>query len=169
MPDDSPASDARLRDGAAWREEAPRLFRGRGSFGNGAAMRAAPIGAFFAIVACRADRATLLETVVRYTPPGNVLARLERAARIPLHADPVQVGDALGTGFDIAAHDTVPFCLWVAARHLDSYEEAIWTATSQPGDRDTNGAIVGGIVVLATSVDRIPVLWRAATEPLPVP
>jgi ADP-ribosylglycohydrolase len=205
-----------LRDGAAWRDEAPRLFRGRGSWGNGAAMRAAPIGAYVAasttaatdgvlervrdealrsaapthahpdgaagavavaiaaaLVASRiasgADRTTLLETVVRYTPPGNVRARLERAARIPLDADPVQVGEALGTGLDIAAHDTVPFCLWIAARHLDSYEEAIWAATSPPGDRDTNGAIVGGIVVLATGIDAIPVLWRAAVEPLPVP
>jgi ADP-ribosylglycohydrolase len=33
--------------GADWREEAPRLFHG-GSYGNGGAMRAAPIGAFFA-------------------------------------------------------------------------------------------------------------------------
>lgn len=32
----------------AWRDEAPRLFRGQGSYGNGAAMRAAPIGAYFA-------------------------------------------------------------------------------------------------------------------------
>ena len=31
-----------------WRIEAPQLFEGTGSFGNGAAMRAAPIGAYFA-------------------------------------------------------------------------------------------------------------------------
>jgi ADP-ribosylglycohydrolase len=79
------------------------------------------------------------------------------------------VGDELGTGLDVAAHDTVPFCLWVAARHLDSYEQAIWTATSQDGDRDTIGAIIGGIVVLATGEDQIPFLWRAATEPVPDP
>lgn len=60
-----------------------------------------------------------------------------------------------------------PFDLWVAARHLGSYEDAIWTAITPLGDRDTNGAIVGGIVVLATGVDQVPVLWRAATEPLP--
>src|SRR5689334_15572779 len=37
----------RLAQGASWRTEAPRMFRGQGSFGNGAAMRAAPIGAYF--------------------------------------------------------------------------------------------------------------------------
>jgi ADP-ribosylglycohydrolase len=37
----------RLATGADWREAAPALFHG-GSYGNGAAMRAAPIGAYFA-------------------------------------------------------------------------------------------------------------------------
>jgi ADP-ribosylglycohydrolase len=33
---------------ASWKFLAPQLFNGRGSFGNGAAMRVAPIGAYFA-------------------------------------------------------------------------------------------------------------------------
>ena len=39
----------RVHAGAAWRVEARGLFGGQGSFGNGAAMRAAPIGAYFAL------------------------------------------------------------------------------------------------------------------------
>lgn len=39
---------ADLRAGADWREKAQALFSGRGSFGNGAAMRVAPLGAYFA-------------------------------------------------------------------------------------------------------------------------
>ena len=31
-----------------WQESAPNLFNGKGSFGNGAAMRVAPLGAYFA-------------------------------------------------------------------------------------------------------------------------
>ncbi|HTR55319.1 MAG TPA: ADP-ribosylglycohydrolase family protein [Kofleriaceae bacterium] len=38
---------------------------------------------------------------------------------------------------------TTPFH---SACGFDSYEEAIWTATSQHGDRDTMGAIVGGVL-----------------------
>lgn len=34
--------------GTDWRSEAPRLFGGSGSYGNGAAMRVAPLGAYFA-------------------------------------------------------------------------------------------------------------------------
>ncbi len=39
---------ARIRDGAPWQEAASSLFGGEGSFGNGAAMRVAPVGAYFA-------------------------------------------------------------------------------------------------------------------------
>jgi ADP-ribosylglycohydrolase len=58
----------------------------------------------------------------------------------------------------------VPFCLWAAERHLDSYETALWTTASVLGDMDTTCAIVGGIVALASP---IPAEWLAAREPLP--
>jgi ADP-ribosylglycohydrolase len=38
----------RLKRGFDWRKATPALFSGQGSFGNGAAMRVAPLGAFFA-------------------------------------------------------------------------------------------------------------------------
>ncbi len=37
-----------IAHGASWSQVSPALFDGRGSFGNGAAMRVAPLGAFFA-------------------------------------------------------------------------------------------------------------------------
>lgn len=39
---------ADIKSGEGWSECAQRLFEGQGSFGNGAAMRVGPIGAFFA-------------------------------------------------------------------------------------------------------------------------
>jgi ADP-ribosylglycohydrolase len=39
---------SRFRDGAPWRVTARDSFSGQGSYGNGAAMRAAPVGAYFA-------------------------------------------------------------------------------------------------------------------------
>jgi ADP-ribosylglycohydrolase len=39
---------ARIRKGEHWRDAAPSLFGGQGSYGNGAAMRAGPIGGYFA-------------------------------------------------------------------------------------------------------------------------
>lgn len=194
----------RVDEGANWRVEAQRLFRGQGSFGNGAAMRAAPIGAYFApdldriafearrsaepththpegwagaiAVAVAAGLATqqvtgsaMLDAVIEATPETATRRGLRRARELGLRFEVQLAGEQLGTGCDVSAHDTVPFCIWVAARHLDSYETAIWTATSEVGDSDTNGAIVGSIVACATGVAGIPVLWRAATERLPPP
>jgi ADP-ribosylglycohydrolase len=39
---------ADIHFGAAWHEAAPALFNGKGSFGNGSAMRIPPLGAYFA-------------------------------------------------------------------------------------------------------------------------
>jgi poly(ADP-ribose) glycohydrolase ARH3 len=50
-----------LRGGARWHDPAARLFGGVGSFGNGAAMRVAPIGLFFHTT----DAATLREAAER--------------------------------------------------------------------------------------------------------
>lgn len=205
---------SRVSTGAPWREEAAKLFRGKGSYGNGAAMRAAPIGAFFApdlervrlealrsaepthahpdgaagavavaiaaaLASARTSRDALLGEVIRWTPESETRRRLQRAEQLGLSFEVQLAGEELGTGANISSQDTVPFAVWIAARHLDSYEEALWTATASPGldlasnalaifgvDRDTIGAIVGGIVVCATGVDHIPILWRAATEPL---
>lgn len=194
----------RLLNGGAWRVEAPSLFGGTGSFGNGAAMRAAPIGAYFAgdlarvrdealrsaapthahpdgaagavavaIAAAHAatggEAGALLPLCAEHTPPGRTLDGIRAAMTFGLGEPADSVAEVLGTGLQVASHDTVPFCLWLAARHLASYEDAVWAAATPRGDRDTNAAIVGGIVVLATGEAGIPVLWRAATEPVPDP
>jgi len=207
----------RVSMGASWRDEVVRMFGGKGSYGNGAAMRAAPVGAFFAndlervrvealhssapthahpdgaagavavavAAALAANRAVprdaMIAEVVRWTPDGKTRERLQRADQLGLDFDVQAAGEELGTGSNVTSQDTVPFAVWIAARHLDSYEEALWTATAHPGldlpsnplaifavDRDTVGAIVGGIVACATGVDGIPLLWREATEPLQI-
>ena len=65
------------------------------------------------------------------------------------------------------ARDTVPFALWVAARHLDDYPAAITACLSAGGDVDTTAAIAGGVVAAYTGVGGIPAAWLAAREPLP--
>lgn len=79
-----------------------------------------------------------------------------------------QSSGILGNGSQVISEDTVPFCVWCAARHLDDYEEAMWQTVSALGDRDTTCAIVGGIVVLAVGIDGIPDEWRRSRESLDV-
>ncbi len=191
--------------GADWRTEARALFDG-GSFGNGGAMRAAPIGAYFAddvarvaeearasaevthahregqagaiaaaVAAAYADmcrggvgaaqKEGLIPFVLDHMPPSETRQGIEKAASIPLSAIVHRAASELGTGASISSMDTVPFCLWSAARHLDDFEEAMWTTVAGLGDRDTTCAIVGGIVALSTQKP-IPPAWKKARERL---
>ena len=108
----------------------------------------------------------LLEVAREHTPPGETRDGLEHALALPFDLLPQAAASRLGSGFKVTAQDTVPFALWCAARHVDSYEEALWATVAGLGDRDTTCAIVGGIVALAVGRDAIPADWRAAREPL---
>lgn len=191
---------SRLAQGEDWRELAPALFSG-GSYGNGGAMRAAPIGAYFAgdpqeaahqgqlateithahiegqagamAVAAASALASgehypvgreFLQAVLRYVPEGETLAGIESACLI--EADELELAVArLGTGQLVSAQDTVPFCLWCAAHHLDDYQEALWKTVAGLGDRDTTCAIVGGITAIPSG--GAPGEWVRRREPLP--
>lgn len=195
-----------INQGQDWRKASPALFPG-GSFGNGAAMRVAPVGAFFssdparaaseavlsaeithahpegkagaaavAVAAAAAARNALLPGgerlagpaflthVLEFLPPTQTRAGLQAALDIPPEAFDRAVL-RLGTGGLISAQDTVPFCLWCAAYHLDSYEAALWQTAAGFGDVDTTCAIVGGIVALSSA--SIPQTWLERREPLP--
>lgn len=197
-----------LRAGESWQHPAYNLFGGQGSFGNGSAMRVAPVGAYFAdnldaaaTHAVRSAKVThthpeaaagaiavavstalawqtrqqgrplaasdFLNYLLPYVPASTVRDGIasgrDIAGTSPIHA----VAAALGNGSEISCQDTVPFCLWCAAHHLDDYEEALWQTVGALGNRDTTCAIVGGIVVMYAGVEGIPPDWRTAREPLP--
>ncbi len=191
---------SRIYAGEEWRVVTPVIFPG-GSYGNGGAMRAAPIGGFYATrPQLAADQARLaaevthahpegqagamavaaaaalaaakdpprglefLDAVLKYTPAGLTRDGIRRALTLP-PGEVEQAARELGTGQLVSAQDTVPFCLWAAAYHLDDYERALWLTVSGLGDRDTTCAIVGGIVAL--SAPAIPARWRTCREPLP--
>jgi len=187
--------------GADWRNISPTLF-GSGSYGNGAAMRVAPVGAFFyhdlqrvtqeaqlsavithahpegqagaiavaiaaAIAAntpCPSGR-EFLQEILKLIPDSTTKKRIQIATDIPAD-DLYPAVQILGSGSKVSAQDTVPFCLWSAAYHLNDYEEALWQTVRCMGDFDTTCAIVGGIVSL--SAKEIPVAWQKQREPLPV-
>lgn len=193
--------------GGDWRIASRELFGGSGSYGNGAAMRVAPLGAWFsddidklieqselsatvthahpegvagaiavALAAAWAWRRNFTETpasptelipwVVSHLGPSEVRRGLEWASTYELDTWAFTVASQVGSGIQISAQDTVPFCLWLAAANLDDYKEAMWTAARVGGDIDTNCAIVGGIVALNVGTDGIPETWRLCREPL---
>ena len=200
-----------VREGGDWRSLASDLFGGSGSWGNGAAMRVAPLGAYFAdsgdgspaaldqvaaeaaasaqvththpeavagaiAVAVAANLAVsrpelvgeaLLRAVAECTPEGLVRDGLANAVALLPASDPLAAAKVLGNGRATSAPDTVPFCLWVAAKHPRSFADAFWAAASAGGDVDTNCAIVGGIIASRTGIAGIPAEWLRRCEPLP--
>ncbi|MCC3775612.1 ADP-ribosylglycohydrolase family protein [Streptomyces sp. UNOB3_S3] len=193
-----------VREGGDWRELAAALFKGQGSWGNGAAMRIAPLGAWYAddpeqathqaeisaytthqhreavagamaVAAAAALAASpsgatgpeaLLDGVIALVPRSAVQQGLRRARDMLDYADTNTVAAVLGCGRRTSAHDTVPFALWAAARHLDSFEEAFWTTARAGGDVDTTSAIAGGVVA-ASERGAPPAAWLESTEALP--
>ncbi|MBB4960788.1 ADP-ribosylglycohydrolase family protein [Micromonospora polyrhachis] len=203
----------RIRDGVPWRTAAPELFDGQGSCGNGAAMRVAPLGAYFADEPQRVAEEAARSAEVTHSHPEGIAgavavalaAGLAGAARwgearpsamefLTALTDWVGRGEVrdgvrrardlfgrgveeaayeLGNGSRVTAQDTVPFCVWVAATHLDDYPAAVTACVRAGGDIDTTAAIVGGIVAAYTGIGDqpevrgVPRAWLAAREPLP--
>jgi ADP-ribosylglycohydrolase len=113
------------------------------------------------------DRARLFETVLDHVPAGDVRAGIERAWSMDPGEDPLRVAKALGADRDILCQVTVPFTLWMATRAPDDFAGTLFATYAVGGDRDTHGAIVGGLLCARLGRGAIPDAWRDATEPLP--
>lgn len=198
-----------LRVGADWREASAAMFGGQGSYGNGGAMRSAPIGAYFADDLDRAAAEARRSAEVTHQHPegiagtvavavaaalswqqsqgagrsvedlfAEIITRLDSSetrkkvrivSKLAPNTVPAIVAERVGSGREISAQDTVPFCLWCAIHHLESFEEAFWATVSGLGDRDTTCAIVGGIVAAQGSpASQPPQLWVDRREKLEI-
>ena len=63
---------ARIRDGEPWQKVAATTFEGQGSLGNGAVMRAAPLGAFFAHDLLLAMEQAALSAAITHSHPEGI-------------------------------------------------------------------------------------------------
>jgi len=153
---------ARVRDGEPWRDAAGSLFGGAGSFGNGAAMRVAPVGAYFADDPAAAAREGASSAVTTHAHPeavagaAAVAAAAALAARArnrdeapPAAAELIErvlplvpesevratLGEALALGFDaspVEAARTLGSGARVSAQ--DTVPFALWCAARHLGD-----------------------------------
>lgn len=116
-----------------------------------------------------AERARrLFDAVLQLTRESAVRRKLQLASETPMDLDAEVVAKSLGRGDLVTAPDTVPFCVWAAAHHLNNYPEALALTISVGGDCDTNAAIVGGIVASAVGREGIPAEWLSAKEPFTI-
>jgi len=134
--------------------------------GKTGAVAAALAAAWMAREDRRSTKATpaLLEFVLEHTPQTETYYGLQTALSLRFDTSPRSAARLLGNGSRVIASDTVPFCLWCAARHPDSYTDALWATVEGLGDRDTTCAIVGGIVAMSAGRESIPTQWLEARE-----
>jgi poly(ADP-ribose) glycohydrolase ARH3 len=183
-------------------EAARSLFGGQGSYGNGAAMRIAPVGLLFHASPDLYEQVRVSASVTHTHPLGidgaAVLARaiaqavtlssqesfsaqdfcqalidFARTAEIrdkmillkKLVADqtpPREAAQRLGQS--VAAHQSVPFALYAFLRHAKSFEDCLFCAALNGGDRDTLGAMACAVSGAYLGVEAIPSLWREKLE-----
>src|SRR5262245_59354198 len=106
------------------------------------------------------------DEIYRRTPDGETRRGIAQAIQLRQFQSPEAAARILGNGSGVTCPDTVPFTVWVAAKHLNDYREAIAATASVGGDSDTNCAIVGGIVALSTGWEGIPADWLQQMERL---
>jgi ADP-ribosylglycohydrolase len=107
----------------------------------------------------------IFDAVLRKTPESEVRRKLQVASTTPMQVPVETVARLLGNGSLVTAPDTVPFCIWMAAHHLDAFVTALGKTISVGGDCDTNPAIVGGIVALSSGNKPVPDEWLMNREP----
>jgi ADP-ribosylglycohydrolase len=105
--------------------------------------------------------------VHKHTPDGETRRGIAHAFQVRQFQSVEAAARTLGNGSGVTCPDTVPFTIWVAAKHLHSFREAIAATASVGGDADTNCAIVGGIVALHSDWASIPAEWLRQIERLP--
>lgn len=103
-----------------------------------------------------------LRDIADKLPESDTKYKILSAASIPKDSSIDFVVSVLGNGLKLTAQDTVPFCLWCGAYFYSSMEEALWTAVSALGDRDTICAVVGGMVSLFA--EEFPQQWLSYME-----
>src|SRR6266404_5365435 len=109
-------------------------------------------------------RRAFFDAVLRHTPDIQVRRGILLASTTPAEIPETDVARSLGNGSLVTAPDTVPFCIWMAAHHLDRFVDALGKTVSVGGDCDTNAAIVCGIVALSAGRGSIPLEWLKARE-----
>lgn len=197
-----PTVFSKVKEGMSYPEAARTLYGGEGSFGNGAAMRIAPLG-----LACHADadlyqKARVSAEVTHAHPVGidgaavqakavamavalepsdpfpfdDFLTTLLETARTPKmkrklssvrdllkrHAPPAEAAVRLGMG--VAVDRSQPFALYAFARHPDSFEDVLFCAALNGGDRDTMAAMACAISGAYLGESGIPAEWRRKLE-----
>jgi len=192
------------KTGISYVEAAKSLFGGRGSLGNGATMRIAPVGLFYHLSQNLYESAKLSAEVTHTHPLGvdgaaiqaaavaeavnldarrifpkeKFISRLIDMARTDVmkekmtivrdlindNGSPEEAAHLIGRS--VAVYESMPFAVYAFMRNSESFEDCVFCAVLNGGDRDTLGAMAGAISGAYLGIDAIPVAWKEKLENL---
>ncbi len=190
------------RTGIPYREAARRLFGGKGSFGNGAAMRIAPLGLFFAgrpdlrlkaclsaevthahpvgmdgaavqaravALACSLDpsrgfpREDFIEALIGFSRTDEIRQKMILlGSLVRKDAGPQEAALRLGQG--VAVQESMPFAVYAFLSSPASFEECLFRAVLNGGDRDTLGAMACALSGAYLGLEALPGPWLEKLE-----
>jgi len=190
------------RTGASYIDAAESLYGGKGSFGNGAAMRAAPVGLYYhdsddlyaqarlsasvthshpigidgAAVQSRAVALALdldpqdefpeddfIENLIAFAETQEMKTKLHLLQRLLKdHSSPMHAAQQIGRS--VTAHQSLPFALFCFLRHTESFQECLFCAILNGGDRDTLGAMSGAVSGAYLGSESVPSKWKDKLE-----
>jgi poly(ADP-ribose) glycohydrolase ARH3 len=192
-----------VRDtGITYVQAAKSLFGGRGSMGNGGAMRIVPVGLFYHDSGNLYEIASASAEVTHAHPVGKDGAaveawaiahavKLEAGRPFPLEtfiqglisfARTLEIQDkmkliqtllnkdmppniaAATLGRSVVVDESMPFAIYSFLRHPRSFEDCLFCAILNGGDRDTLGAMACAISGAYLGIDAIPASWRDKLE-----
>jgi ADP-ribosylglycohydrolase len=182
-----------VREGGDWRELAAALFNGRGSWGNGAAMRIAPLGAWYADDPEQATHQAEISAYPTHQHREAVVGAMAVAAAAALAADPAgppapaallddvialvpksAVGAGLRRARDMLDYDdgtTVAAVLGCGRRTTahDTVPFALWSAARALGDYEqafwTTAQVGGDVDTTCAIVGGVLASGKAGTPP----
>lgn len=190
------------RSGMSCSQAAQTLFGGQGSFGNGAAMRIAPVGLFYHDESALYEKACASAVLTHAHPVGQdgsavqakavalavslspeepfprerFLTELTDFAKTPEMRDKIQEVQRLLAkkvsppkavavlGRSVAVQESLPFALFSFSRHPESFEDCLFCAILNGGDRDTLGAMACAVSGAYLGIDSIPRSWKGKLE-----
>lgn len=190
------------RTGMSCVEAAQTLFYGQGSFGNGAAMRVAPVGLVYyedpelykracesalvthahpvgqdgAAVQAKAvalavslnpdhpfPRESFLNTLTDFAKTEEMKDKIIEVRKL-LASDATPSQAALSLGQSVSVHESLPFALFSFLSHHESFEDCLFCAILNGGDRDTLGAMACAVAGAYLGFEAIPKGWKEKIE-----
>jgi len=106
---------------------------------------------------------TFMDTLIDFAVTPQIEEKMRLVQKLINAQSPPSLA-AVQLGQTVAVHESMPFALFSFLRHPKSFEDCLFCATLNGGDRDTLGAMACAISGAYLGIESIPHSWRQKLE-----